>query len=108
MNAHLEWLSWTGLHLTPWKLMGLVGATLFGGRWVLQFFASRKHGKPVIPRAFWYMSLVGSGMSLAYFLFSQKQDSVGVVQSLFPAFAAAYSLCLDVRRRGWRRDRASH
>jgi lipid-A-disaccharide synthase-like uncharacterized protein len=81
---------------------------MFGGRWFVQFFASRKAGKPVIPRVFWYMSLVGSVMTLSYFLFSAKQDSVGVLQNLFPTFVAAYSLHLDIRHRGWRRDRASH
>ena len=62
----------------------------------------------MIPRLFWYMSLVGSVMTLSYFVFSQKQDSVGIVQNLFPAFTAAYSLYLDIRHRGWHRDRASH
>ena len=81
---------------------------MFGGRWIVQFFASRRHRKPVIPRLFWYMSLVGSAMTLAYFLFSAKQDSVGVIQNLFPAFTASYSLWLDIKHRGWNRDRASH
>src|SRR3546814_14333375 len=30
-------------------------------------------------------------------VFSHKQDAVGVVQNLFPAFTAAYSLYLDIR-----------
>ena len=108
MNTALPWLEWTGLYMSPWKLIGLTGALMFGGRWLVQFLASRKHGKPVIPRAFWYMSLVGSVMTLSYFVFSQKQDAVGVVQNLFPAFTAAYSLYLDVRHRGWHREKASH
>jgi lipid-A-disaccharide synthase-like uncharacterized protein len=88
--------------MTPWKLIGLAGATMFGLRWLVQFVATRSAGTPVIPRAFWIMSLVGSAMTLAYFLFSSKQDAVGVLQNLFPAFTAAYSLRLDVRNRGWR------
>ena len=108
MNAPVAWLAWTGLHMSPWKLIGLTGALMFGGRWLVQFVASRRHGKPVIPRLFWYMSLVGSAMTLAYFVFSQKQDSVGVIQNLFPAFTAAYSLYLDIRHRGWKRDRGTH
>src|SRR5690606_24702049 len=108
MNTSITWLEWTGVHMSPWKLIGLTGALMFGGRWVVQFFASRKHRKPVIPRLFWYMSLVGSVMTLSYFVFSHKQDAVGVVQNLFPAFTAAYSLYLDIRHRGWRRDRAGH
>ena len=44
-------------------------------------------------------------MTLGYFLFSAKQDSVGVLQNLFPTFVAAYSLHLDIRHRGWRGER---
>ena len=108
MNSPIDWLAWTGLHMSPWKLIGLTGALMFGGRWLVQFIASRRMGKPVIPRVFWYMSLVGSVMTLAYFVFSAKQDSVGVIQNLFPAFTAGYSLYLDIRHRGWHRDKATH
>ena len=107
MNSPVAWLAWTGLHMSPWKLIGLTGALMFGGRWLVQFVASRRHGKPVIPRVFWYMSLVGSVMTLAYFVFG-KNDSVGIIQNLFPAFTAGYSLYLDIKHRGWHRDRASH
>jgi lipid-A-disaccharide synthase-like uncharacterized protein len=97
MNEEILWLSWTGMHVTPWKLIGYTGALMFGGRWLVQFVATRRARRPVIPRLFWYMSLVGSVMTLSYFLFSSKQDSVGVLQNLFPAFTAAYSLWLDIR-----------
>jgi lipid-A-disaccharide synthase-like uncharacterized protein len=107
MNSPVAWLAWTGLHMSPWKLIGLTGALMFGGRWLVQFVASRRHGKPVIPRVFWYMSLVGRVMTLAYFVFG-KNDSVGIIQNLFPAFTAGYSLYLDIKHRGWHRDRASH
>ena len=108
MNEQIVWLSGFGLHITAWKLIGLVGAFMFGGRWLVQFVASKRAGKPVIPRLFWYMSVLGSLMTLSYFLFSSKQDAVGVVQNLFPAFTALYSLRLDIKHRGWQRDKASH
>ena len=108
MNAQIVWLSGFGIHFTPWKLIGFTGALMFGGRWLIQFIASKRHGKPVIPRAFWYMSIAGSLMTLSYFLFSAKQDAVGVLQNLFPSFTAAYSLDRDIKHRGWRRERASH
>ena len=108
MNEQIVWLSGFGVHITPWKLIGLTGALMFGGRWLVQFIASRRHGKPVIPRAFWYMSIVGSLMTLSYFIFSAKQDAVGVLQNLFPSFTAVYSLYLDIKHRGWHRDRATH
>ncbi|HLM52375.1 MAG TPA: lipid-A-disaccharide synthase N-terminal domain-containing protein [Pseudoxanthomonas sp.] len=106
MNQELTWLAWTGLHMTPWKLIGLTGALMFGARWLVQFAASRRARRPVIPRLFWYMSIVGSLMTLSYFLFSAKQDAVGVLQNLFPAFSALYSLYLDIEHRGWRRDKS--
>ena len=105
MNQEILWLGWIGLHMTPWKLIGLMGALMFGLRWVVQFLASRRARKPVIPRLFWYMSIVGSLMTLSYFLFSAKQDAVGVLQNLFPAFTAIYSLYLDIQNRGWQRDK---
>ena len=108
MNEQIVWLSGFGVHITLWKLIGLTGALMFGGRWLVQFVASKRYGKPVIPRAFWYMSIVGSLMTLSYFLFSSKQDAVGVLQNLFPAFTAVYSLFLDIKHRGWHRDKATH
>ncbi len=108
MDQELLWLAWSGVHVTPWKLIGLTGALMFGARWLVQFIASRREGKPVIPRMFWYMSIVGSVMTLSYFLFSSKQDAVGVLQNLFPSFTAAYSLWLDIRHSGWRSEKANH
>lgn len=97
MNETIAALSWTGIAVTPWKLIGLLGATMFGARWLLQFAASRRAGRAVVPRSFWIISLCGSAMTLAYFLFSDKQDAVGVLQNLLPALTAAYSLRLELR-----------
>ena len=97
MNGTIEALAWTGIALTPWKLVGLAGALLFGARWLVQFGASRRAGRAVVPRSFWIISLCGSAMTLSYFLFSDKQDAVGVLQNLLPALTAAYSLWLELR-----------
>lgn len=105
MNSEIAWLSWSGLHVTPWKLIGYTGALMFGARWLVQLLASRRARRPVIPRMFWYMSLAGCAMTLSYFVFSSKNDSVGVLQNLFPCFTAAYGLWLDIQHRGWRGDR---
>ena len=107
LDQPIQWLFWTGLHITPWKLIGYVGTLMFGGRWLVQFVASRRAGKPVIPRLFWYMSIVGSLMTLSYFIFG-KNDAVGILGNLFPTFTALYSLYLDIRHRGWKRDKAGH
>ena len=97
MNETIAALDWTGIAVTPWKLIGLFGALLFGARWLVQFGASRRAGRAVVPRSFWIISLCGSAMTLSYFLFSDKQDAVGVLQNLLPALTAAYSLWLELR-----------
>jgi lipid-A-disaccharide synthase-like uncharacterized protein len=85
-----------GVVITPWKLVGYLGVALFAGRWVVQVLAARKHGRPVIPRTFWAMSIVGSALLLSYFIWG-KNDSVGVLSNLFPMAVALYNLMLDVR-----------
>ncbi len=87
-----------GVVVTPWKLVGYAGVLMFSGRWVVQLIYSKMHRRPVLPRAFWYMSISGSMMLLAYFTFG-KNDSVGILSNLFPAFVASYNLWLDIRRR---------
>ena len=87
-------VEWT---VTPWKLIGYTGVMLFGGRWLVQLVASGLKKKPTFPRIFWYMSLTGSLMLLAYFTFG-KNDSVGIFSNLFPACVAAYNLFLDINQ----------
>ena len=48
LDQPIHWLYWTGLHVTGWKLIGYTGALMFGARWLVQFIATRRAGKPVI------------------------------------------------------------
>jgi lipid-A-disaccharide synthase-like uncharacterized protein len=88
--------TYLGLTLTPWKLVGYLGVALFAGRWLVQVYASSARGRPTLPRVFWYMSVSGSLLLLAYFTWG-KNDSVGILSNLFPAFIAGYNLYLDLR-----------
>jgi lipid-A-disaccharide synthase-like uncharacterized protein len=83
--------------VTAWKLFGLMGVLLFTGRWFFQMYYSRKAGKPVTPRIFWVMSVMGSLILLSYFIFSPNhRDMVGILSNLFPCAIAAYNLYLDL------------
>lgn len=84
-----------GIVITPWKIIGFLGAFLFTGRWFVQMWASRIKRKPVVPRLFWYMSITGSLMCLSYFIWG-KNDSVGIILNLFPATVSIYNLYLDI------------
>lgn len=79
-----------GVLVTPWKLVGYAGVALFAGRWVVQLAVTRAHGRVVMPQAFWVMSIAGSGLLLAYFIFG-KNDSVGILSNLFPMGVAIYN-----------------
>lgn len=87
-----------GVTVTPWKLIGYLGVALFAGRWFVQLAASRRHGRPVVPAPFWYMSIGGSVLLLGYFIFG-KNDSVGILSNLFPFAVALYNLYLHHRDR---------
>ncbi len=82
--------------ITGWKLIGYGGIGIFTARWLVQAIASHRAGRSYIPRVFWYISLCGSIMLLSYFTFG-KNDSVGILSNLFPAFIAGYNLFLDIR-----------
>ena len=61
-----------------------------------QLFGDSSYKFPTFPRIFWGMSLCGSVLTLSYFIWG-KNDSVGVLSNLFPAFVASYNLMLDIR-----------
>ena len=81
-----------------WKLLGLLGALLFAFRWVLQARYRKKTGSAVMPTAFWIVSLAGSGLTTAYFVFG-KNDAVGILQNALPASVAFYNLIQDLKHR---------
>ena len=88
------------LVITGWKLVGYAGAFMFGGRWIVQAIASRFAKKPVMPIMFWHMSILGSLMLLAYYIWGcNGSESVGILQNLPPAFFAAYNIFLEYRHR---------
>ena len=92
----LQIFGWT-FKATWWKLLGSLAALLFAGRWLGQMYYSRKLGRPVIPRAYWIISVTASVMLLSYWILSPQRAVVGVLQNLFPVFVAAYNLYLDIR-----------
>lgn len=95
-----------GVVVTPWKLVGYLGVLLFAGRWFVQMYYSRRHGRPVVPTVFWIMSISGSLLLLSYFIFG-KNDSVGILSNLFPAGVAGYNLYLDLAHKRARREPAA-
>lgn len=82
--------------LTPWKAVGLLGSLLFTSRWFVQLYYTRKLKRVVMPLAFWWLSVAGSALLLAYFVIG-KNDSVGIISNFFPAFVSIYNLIVHLR-----------
>jgi lipid-A-disaccharide synthase-like uncharacterized protein len=82
--------------VTPWKLIGYVGVFLFTARWFVQLYATKKLRRVVMPLSFWWLSITGSALLLVYFTLG-KNDSVGVMSNLFPAFVSVYNLVTHMR-----------
>jgi len=71
-----------GLVVYPMKIVGWLGAAIFGARFIIQWLASEKAKKSVIPFGFWECSALGSLLLIIYFMY--KKESVGLMQTLLP------------------------
>jgi lipid-A-disaccharide synthase-like uncharacterized protein len=52
-----------------WYVIGYGGQIVFGSRFYVQWLASEKHKRSVMPVIFWWLSLIGGVMSLSYALY---------------------------------------
>jgi len=57
-----------------WIIIGFIGQALFSMRFILQWIASERLKRSIIPKAFWYFSLAGGVTLLAYAIL--KKDPV--------------------------------
>ena len=55
-----------GFQIDLWTLFGLTAQSLFFLRFVLQWYASEKQKRIIIPVNFWYISLVAAVMAAIY------------------------------------------
>lgn len=66
--------SWWGV---GWVAFGFVGQLAFFGRMAVQWIASERAQRSVVPPVFWWLSLVGGMMLFTYFVW--RKDPVGVM-----------------------------
>lgn len=72
MGSHLPAVSYA-----LWTTLGVVGGLIFFSRFYLQWWASERAGRSVMPVSFWYMSSVGAIMLLVYAV--HEQSPVGAL-----------------------------
>ncbi len=73
-----------------WKTFGFMGQILFGGRFLVQWLASERVRKSIIPHSFWILSLLGGVFLFIYAI--HIQDSVFIVGQGLGLFVYARNL----------------
>ena len=61
-------LTWGGF----WMVVGWLGQTVFFSRFLVQWYATEKRKQVTVPPLFWWLSLAGSLLLLAYAVFYDK------------------------------------
>ncbi|SPH25095.1 hypothetical protein DEA8626_04131 [Defluviimonas aquaemixtae] len=80
-----------------WVAFGLFGQLMFTGRFLVQWIASERARKSVVPLAFWYFSLAGGFILLAYAIY--RTDPVFVLGQSLGVFIYSRNLWL-IHREG--------
>lgn len=80
---------------TIWVAIGFLGQGLFFGRWVVQWIASERSAESRVPLSFWYLSLIGGLITLAYAVY--RRDPVFIAGQGIGAFVYIRNLIL-IRR----------
>ena len=84
-----------------WLTIGLIGQGIFSARFIVQWLVSEREKRSVIPRAFWYLSLLGGLTLLMYALY--KSDPVFIIGQSTGVFIYSRNLYLIHRERVYSR-----
>ncbi len=60
-----------------WVMVGLGGQLMFTARFLVQWIASERAGKSVVPLAFWYLSIGGGIILFSYAIY--RKDPVFIL-----------------------------
>jgi lipid-A-disaccharide synthase-like uncharacterized protein len=85
------------MRLDWWVLLGFVAQAFFTMRFLVQWLASEKAGKSVIPLAFWWFSIGGGLLLLVYALY--RRDPVFILGQGFGVFVYLRNLQFVLRAR---------
>lgn len=80
-----------------WIGVGFLGQAMFSMRFLVQWWASERQKKSVVPRAFWYFSVAGGATLLAYALY--RLDPVFIIGQSAGLFVYSRNLVLIARER---------
>ena len=85
------------LNLDWWVLLGFVAQIMFTLRFVVQWIATERAGRSVVPMAFWLFSIGGGLLLLVYALY--RRDPVFIAGQAFGVFVYLRNLQFVLRDR---------
>jgi lipid-A-disaccharide synthase-like uncharacterized protein len=85
------------VHLDWWVLLGFAAQIFFTLRFAVQWIASERVGRSVIPIAFWWFSIGGGLLLLVYALY--RRDPVFIAGQAFGVFVYLRNLYFVMRER---------
>lgn len=83
-------------------VIGFVGQTFFSLRFLVQWIASEKQGKSVIPLSFWIFSILGSSLLLIYAIY--RKDPVFILGQAPNIFIYSRNLYLIKKERDKKKE----
>lgn len=75
-----------------WVVLGLTAQLSFSARFIVQWIASEKAGRSYVPVVFWYLSITGGALLLAYAIY--RQDVVFILGQSMGLLVYARNLVL--------------
>lgn len=84
-------------------VIGFVGQTFFSLRFLVQWIASEKKGKSVIPLSFWIFSILGSSLLLIYAIY--RKDPVFILGQAPNIFIYSRNLYLIKKERHQKKEK---
>lgn len=79
-----------------WKIIGWAGQIMFTLRFAVQWVASERAGRSITPKSFWYLSIGGNLLLLAYAMFF-VHDEIIIIGQLFGSIVYVRNLILIER-----------
>jgi lipid-A-disaccharide synthase-like uncharacterized protein len=84
-------------NLDWWVVLGILAQGLFTMRFLVQWIASERAGRSVIPLAFWWFSIAGGLLLLVYALY--RKDAVFILGQAFGVFVYLRNLYFVLHER---------
>lgn len=92
MNAVFSFLNVESWFEFWWVVFGVGGQLMFSARFIVQWIASERAGRSLIPIAFWYFSIAGGLILFAYALY--RADPVFILGQSIGLFIYVRNLWL--------------